>query len=39
MVFGVVISDDEVISPFTFPHGLRLNTEAFIKCLDRENGC
>ena len=35
MVFWVVISDGDVMLPFTciLPHGLILNTEANIKCL------
>ena len=33
MVFGVVTSNGDVIPLFTFQHGLRLNTETFIKCL------
>lgn len=31
MVFGVVTSDDDVISPFTFAQSLNLNTEVYIK--------
>ena len=34
MVFGVVTSDGDVMPPFIFPHGLRLNMEANIKCLE-----
>ena len=34
MVFGMVTSDGDVIPPFIYPHGLRLNKEAYIKCLE-----
>ena len=34
MVFRMVASDGDVMSPFIFPHSLRLNTEAYIKCLE-----
>ena len=33
-MFGVVISDDDVMLPFLFQHGLTLNMEVYIKCLD-----
>ena len=35
MVFGVVSSDGDIMPPFIFPHGLKLNTEAYIKCLEK----
>ena len=34
MVFGVVTSDSDVMLTFIFPHGLRHNTKAYIKCLE-----
>ena len=34
MVFGVVRSNGNVMSQFTFPHYLRLNMEAYDKCLE-----
>lgn len=34
MVFGVVTSDGDVMPPFMFPQGLRLNTDGYIKCLE-----
>ena len=34
MVFGVVSCDYDIMLPFIFPHGLRLNAEAYIKCLE-----
>ena len=34
MVFGMVTSNGDVMPPFFFAHGLRLNTEAYIKCLE-----
>ena len=33
MVFGLVTSNSDVMSPSIFPHGLKLNTEAYIKFL------
>ena len=33
MVFRVITSDCDVMLSFFFPHGLRLNIEAYIKCL------
>ena len=33
MSFAVVTTEDEVIPTFIFPQGLRLNREAYIKCL------
>ena len=33
-VFGVVTSDTYIMSLFIFPHGLKLLTETFIKCLE-----
>ena len=33
-MFGVVISDGDVKLPLIFLHGLRLNTEAYIKYLE-----
>ena len=30
-MFRVVTSDGDIIPPFIFPQGLRLNTEAYIK--------
>ena len=35
MVFGLVTSDGDIMPPFIFPHGLRFNTEAYIKCLEK----
>ena len=35
MEFGMVTKDVDVIPAFNFLHGLRLNVEAYIKCLDR----
>uniref|UniRef100_A0A0L8HRW6 Paired domain-containing protein n=1 Tax=Octopus bimaculoides TaxID=37653 RepID=A0A0L8HRW6_OCTBM len=35
MVLGVTTSDGDVMSPFIFLHDLRLNTEAYIKCLEK----
>ena len=35
MMFGAVTSNGDVILPLIFSHGLRLNTEAYIKCLRR----
>ena len=34
LCFGVVTSDGDVIPPFIFLHVLRLNMEAYIKCLE-----
>ena len=34
MVFEVVNSDGGVMPPFIFPHGLRLNMEVYMKCLE-----
>ena len=34
MVFEVVISDDNAMLLFIFPHGLRLNMEVYIKYLE-----
>ena len=34
MVFGVVTKDGDVMHPLIFPQGLKLNTEAYIKCLE-----
>ena len=34
IVFGVITSDNDVIPPFIFPNGLRLNIKAYIKCLE-----
>ena len=34
LVFGVVTSDSDVMLSFIFPHGFRLNTEAYIMCLE-----
>ena len=33
MVFGVVTSEENIMSPSIFPHGLRLNTENYITYL------
>ena len=33
MVFKMIIRDGDIMPLFIFPHGLRLNTEAYIKCL------
>ena len=33
MMFKVVTSNGDVMPSFIFPHALRLNTEAYIKCL------
>ena len=33
MVFGVVIDGSDIKPPFIFSDGLKLNTEAYIKCL------
>ena len=33
MVFGVVTNDSDLMIPLFFPRGLRLNMEAYIKCL------
>ena len=33
-VFGAVTSDGDFIPPITFPHGLTVNIEANIKCLE-----
>ena len=30
MVFGVVTNNSDVMSPFIFQHGLRLNTEPYV---------
>ena len=35
MVFGVVIKNSNVMPPFIFPHSVRLNTEAYIKWLEK----
>ncbi len=35
MVFEAVTSEDDNTLPYIQPHGLRLNTEAYIKCLDK----
>ena len=35
MVFGVVSCDGDVMPPFIFLHGLNLNIEAYIKCLQK----
>ena len=34
MMFGLVTSDNDIMSPFIFPNGLRLNMEAYIKYLE-----
>ena len=34
MVFGVVSSDCEIMSPFILQHALPLNSEAYIKFLE-----
>ena len=34
MVFGEVTSNDDIMSPVIFPHGSRLNMEAYIKSLE-----
>ena len=34
MVFEVLINDGDVIFPFIFPHGCRLNMEAYIKSME-----
>ena len=34
MVFGVVSSDGNIMNPFIFPHGLILNANTDIKCLE-----
>ena len=34
VVFRVITSDGVVMVPFIFPPGLRLNTEAYIKCME-----
>lgn len=31
---GVITSDNNIMSPFIFPNGLRFNTEDYIKCLE-----
>ena len=36
MVFGVINSDSDVMHPFIFSYGLRLNTEAYTKCQEAE---
>ena len=33
--FREITSDDDVMLLFIFPHGLKLNTEAYIKCLEK----
>ena len=33
MLFGVVTNNGNIMLPFIILHGLRLNTEAYIKCL------
>ena len=33
MVFGLVTCNGGIMPPFFFPHGLRLNIEAYIRCL------
>ena len=35
MVFGMVTSDGDIMPLFIFPHGLRFNREAYIKCLEK----
>ena len=35
IVFGVVTSDGDIISPFIFSHGLRRNTETNIFCVKK----
>ena len=32
--FGMVTSNGDLIPPFIFPYGIRLNKEAYIKCLE-----
>ena len=42
MLLGVVTSDGNIMPSFIFPHGHRLNMEAYIKCfeeVDQESGC
>ena len=46
MVFGIVTTHGDVMSPFIFPRDLRLNPQAYIKfleevvlVLDQEGGC
>ena len=34
MVFGVIASDSDIMPPFIFLYGLRLNWETYIKCLE-----
>ena len=34
LMFGVVTSDGVAMPTFIFPHGLRLNREVYIKCLE-----
>ena len=34
MVFGVVTGNSDIMPPFIFLHGLRLNMETYIKCLE-----
>ena len=36
MMFRLVIIDGDVMLLFIFPYDLSLNSEAYIKCLDRE---
>ena len=35
MVFGKVTGDSDVMPPFIFPHGLKLNMEAYTKCMEK----
>ena len=37
MMFGWLLYDGDIIPPFIFPHGLRLNTETNIKVLARSS--
>ena len=35
LLFGVITNDGDFMATFIFPHGPRLNTEAYILCLER----
>ena len=34
MMFGKVTSNDDIMLPFIFPNGIRINMKAYIKCLE-----
>ena len=38
IMFGVVINNGNIMPPFIFPHGLRPDIEAYIKCLECYSG-